>query len=78
MTVRGDLAHQLATDRFFTAATAGPPRDDQKDLVTELQGAIVNLAALIEAKIPEGRNKSLSLTHLEEVQMRANRAVFQP
>lgn len=64
--------------RFFTAAEGEPPTDDQRALVTELAADIRALGAKIIERVPEGRNKSLALTALEDVQMRANRAIFDP
>jgi hypothetical protein len=65
-------------ERFFTAATGKPPTTEQKNLVTDLREAIIAVATLIEANIPNNRNKALALTALEDVQMRANRAIFDP
>jgi hypothetical protein len=62
--------------RFFTAAQGQPPTDEQRNAVRQLQEAVVNLASHIEAHVPNGRNKSLALTSLEDVQMRANRGIF--
>lgn len=66
----------LAETRFFTAASAQPPSDQQKLDVAKLRELIVDLATAIEDRVPAGRNKSLALTALEDVQMRANRAIF--
>lgn len=62
--------------RFMTAAGGTPPTDDQKNAVRQIQEAVVNLASHIEAHVPTGRNKSLALTALEDVHMRANRGIF--
>lgn len=62
--------------RFLTAATGNPPTDEQKRAVQQLQEAIINVASHIEAHVPAGRHKSLALTALEDVQMRANRGIF--
>lgn len=62
--------------RFFTAAAGQPPTDQQKLDVAKLRDLIVDLGTAIEDRVPNGRNKSLALTALEDVQMRANRAVF--
>lgn len=70
-------AHHLMTNRFAAAATSAPPTDEQRHQVSVLQGTIVDLAAKIELVVPDGRNKELALTALEDVQMRANRGIFQ-
>ena len=62
--------------RFFTAAGGPPPTDQQKLDVAKLRELIVDLGTAIEDRVPSGRNKSLALTALEDVQMRANRAIF--
>jgi len=51
--------------------------DEQTHAVTEIRDATINLAAHIEAHVPSSRNKSLALTALEDVQMRAQRGIFQ-
>lgn len=63
-------------DRFPAAATSAPPTAEQRDAVAELQAATRELAEKIDALVPEGRDKSLALTHLEDTLMRANRGVF--
>jgi len=62
--------------RFMAAATSGPPSDKQRETVKKLREATVLLAEYIDDLVPAGRNKSLALTALEDVQMRANRGVF--
>ena len=62
--------------RFFTASSGKPATDEQKHAVAKLQEAIVQVASHIGAFVPDGRNKSLALTALEDVQMRANRGIF--
>ncbi|MBO1739678.1 hypothetical protein [Leifsonia sp. TF02-11] len=71
-------AGQQARDRFFTAAEGNPPTIEQRALVTELTLQVRQLASKIIRQVPDGRNKSLALTALEDVQMRANRAIFEP
>ena len=70
-------AGHKATERFIAAATSGPPTDEQKENVQILQNQVHRLATLIELYVPEGRNKSIALTALEDVHMRANRGIFQ-
>ncbi len=62
--------------RFMAAATSAPPTDEQRDAVRQITEAVVELGHRIEFLTPQGRNKSLALTALEDVQMRANRAIF--
>jgi hypothetical protein len=77
-----DLTTPTARDRveqrFFTAASGKPPTEQQKIDVAKLRELIVDLGTAIEERVPNGRNKSLALTALEDVQMRANRAIFDP
>jgi hypothetical protein len=61
-------------ERF--AAGGQPPTDEQRDAVRQIQEAVVSLAAHIGAHVPGGRNKSLAMTALEDVHMRANRGIF--
>jgi len=63
--------------RFPTAADGAPPTDEQREAVKQIRNATINLAAHIEGNVPSSRNKSLALTALEDVQMRANRGIFQ-
>lgn len=62
--------------RFTSAATSEPPTKDQVNAVSAIQSATLMLAEVIDAKVADGRNKNLALTHLEDVLMRANRGVF--
>jgi hypothetical protein len=64
--------------RFFTASGGKPPTDEQRTEVEVLRGLVYALGLEIEASVPNGRRKSLALTALEDVQMRANRAIFEP
>ena len=65
-------------DRFPTAASSGPPTQEQKDASNEIRDAVVNLARVIDQSTAPSRDQSLALTHLEDVLMRANRALFNP
>lgn len=69
-------AEDRARGRFFTAATGQPPTDEQRAAVKAINEAVVLLAVVIEENAPFSRNKSLALTALEDVSMRANRAIF--
>jgi hypothetical protein len=66
-----------AKARFFKAGDF-PVTPEQQKAVELLQAHVIGLAAAIEQHIPDGRNKALALTALEEVQMRAGRAVWDP
>ncbi len=69
---------ERAEARFFTAAGSPPPTEEQKFAVQELRSLVVDLGTQIEETVPNGRNKSLALTALEDVLMRANRGIFAP
>lgn len=70
-------AEDRARARFQTATTGRPASDGERASVKKIIEAVVALATLIEERVPSGRNKSLALTALEDVHMRANRGVFQ-
>lgn len=63
-----EAATSRATARFFTASNAIG--------VVALRDLIVALGTEIDLIVPAGRNKSLALTALEDVQMRGNRGIF--
>lgn len=69
-------AEDRARGRFFTATTGQPPTDEQRAAVKRINDAVVDLAVAIEELTPRSRNQSLALTALEDVSMRANRAIF--
>lgn len=69
-------ARQLAGEQFFTAASGKPPTDEQKEALKVLHGNVLDLATSIYMLIPYNRDRSLALTALEDVLMRANRGVF--
>ena len=69
-------ADDRARARFFTASTGQPPTDEQRAAVRKLNNLVVELAVAIEELTPRSRNQSLALTALEDVSMRANRAIF--
>lgn len=70
-------ALDTANDRFQSAASAdSAPSSEQLEASATVRRCVVELAAAIEELVPTGRNKSLALTHLEDVHMRANRAIF--
>lgn len=75
---RNGTAEQVVNERFFTAQTGRKPTESDKALVQAIHDKVEALALLIEIDVPSGRNKSLAMTALEDVQMRAIRAVFSP
>lgn len=75
-TLPSDEAIHRAREHFFTAAGSQPPSDEQFAAVVRLNAAVVELGALIFDLVPDSRNRSIALTALEDVSMRANRAVF--
>lgn len=63
--------------RFVTAQNNSRTITEQDRLdVDLLTQKVIELGAYIEALCPDGRNKSLSLTHLEDVLTRANKAIY--
>lgn len=73
-----NLYQEQAGARFFTAANGAPPTNEQRASVAVLSQYVSELGAVIMERVPEGRNKSIALTALEDVQMRANRGIFAP
>lgn len=65
-----EAAVELAEKRYFTAS--------EHPSVVTLREQIQELGSIIDLVVPPGRNKSLALTALEDVQMRANRGIFAP
>jgi hypothetical protein len=66
----GDPLRDDAIARFFTAS-------EHEDVVA-LRDRVIDLGTEIARRVPTGRNKSLALTALEDVQMRGNRGIFAP
>lgn len=62
-----DLENRFA----FHAATD----DEKRDAHTSVRQNCLRLAEYLNARLPEGREKSLAVTHLEEVMMWANAAL---
>lgn len=67
---RVEDAYSQAQRDYFTAS-------DRMD-VALLRARIQDLAAAILVLVPAGRQRSIALTELESVQMRANRGIFTP
>ncbi len=55
--------------------TYHPPSGDQPEQYQGIRDAAYQLADLINREAPDGREKSLSITHLEETVMWANAAI---
>lgn len=62
-----DLEHRFA----FHAA----PTEEKRNLHTSMRQACYEVARTIDEKAPDGREKSLAITKLEEAMMWANAAV---
>lgn len=75
-TISYNEVRERNVDRFFTAQSGAPATDAQKSAVANINQEIIELATLIDLSVPDGRNKSLALTALEDVSMRSNRGIF--
>lgn len=62
-----DIAHRFA----FHAATT----DEKRDAHTSVRQQCRQLADALNESLPEGREKSLAITHLEETMMWSNAAI---
>ena len=71
-----ETAQQSVERRFVTAATGKPPTDTQRNALDAIITDVMQLAYTIELHTPNGRDKSIALTALEDVLMRANRSLF--
>lgn len=70
-------AAQRARQRFVTAqSNPHVPTEEEQERVHALREAVVDLATMIEFLVPECHDRSLALTHLEDVLTRSSRAVF--
>lgn len=65
-------------DARFGIAQDGKPTDDQLAQQRAVRAAVANAAQHVNLYAPDGRAKSLALTHLEEALMWAGKAIFQP
>lgn len=54
------------------------PNDDQVLSLETVRGHMWALGDLLDEELPECREKSLALTHLEQAQMWANAALVRP
>ena len=72
-----NAALEVSRARLVTALTnPRTPRQRDLDAVETLTSLAVGLGAQIELLVPEGRNKSIALTALEDVLIRANRGIY--
>lgn len=71
-------AEQIVDDQFFTAQSGRKADATDKLLIADIEGKVKSLARTIVLDVPPGRNRSTALAKLEDVQMRAIRAIFSP
>ncbi|AWY05851.1 hypothetical protein SEA_PLATTE_27 [Microbacterium phage Platte] len=71
-------AEEIVNETFFTAQSGRPATNADRKLIADIEAAVKQLALIIEIDVPNGRNKSLAKKALEDVQMRAIRAIFSP
>ena len=71
-------AEQVVSETYFNAQTGRTPTESDKALIADIHEKVTALGLLIEIDVPPGRNKSLAKKALEDVQMRAVRAIFSP
>lgn len=64
--------------RYFTSANGRAATPEDRQAMNNINDLVVALGYVIDAQVPAGRNRSLAETALEEVQMRAIRAIFAP
>ena len=65
--ISDDIAHRFA---FHAAST-----EEKKDAHTSVRQQCRQLADFLNEKLPTGREKSLAITHLEEVMFWGNAAI---
>lgn len=78
MTQEVKTAEQIVEETYFTAQSGRKATDTDRRLIADIEAAVKQLALIIELDVPGGRNKSLAKKALEDVQMRAIRAIFSP
>lgn len=75
---KAKTAEQVVDERFFTSQNGRVADEGDKILMAHINEKVKDLARTIELDVPAGRNKAVALTALEDVQMRAIRAIFSP
>lgn len=74
-----DINEALAASRARFVTAQNNPREitlQDRDDVDTLTHHVIGLGAQIELLVPNGRNKSLALTALEDVLTRANKGIY--
>lgn len=71
-------AEQLADYHFFNAKSGRKPTESEGLLIDAIQAKVKDLGRLIFLDVPSNRNRSLAIKALEDVSMRAVRALFEP
>lgn len=71
-------AEQIVEDQFFTAQSGRKADETDKSLIASIEKKVKSLAMTVVLDVPPGRNRATALTHLEDFQMRAIRAIFSP
>lgn len=71
-------AEQLADHHFFNAKGGRKPTEIEGQLIDAIQAKVKDLGQLIFLDVPSNRNRSLAIKALEDVSMRAVRALFEP
>jgi phosphotransferase system HPr-like phosphotransfer protein len=72
-----DAARETALERLFTSELRLEPNElQQRDLIA-LNDAALAFGTQIELSCPDGREKSVAWTHLEDALIRSRRAIFE-
>lgn len=71
-------AEQLADHHFFNAKGGRKPTEIEGQLIDAIQAKVKDLGQLIFLDVPSNRNRSPAIKALEDVSMRAVRALFEP
>lgn len=72
-----DEARDEAIRRLFTSDQRLTPSVREQEDLTALNDAAIELGTQILARCPRGRETNIAMTHLEDVLIRARRAVFE-
>lgn len=71
-------AEQMADFHLFNAKNGRKPTNREAKIIDDIQEQAKTLARTIFLDVPPNRNRSLAITALEDVAMRAVRAIFEP